>query len=47
MELMLELKGKYLIKSTMIILFDIDGVLINLHFYFSKKLENKGYKLAS
>ena len=47
MELMLELKGKYLIKSTMIILFDIDGVLINLPFYFSKKLENKGYKLAS
>ncbi|MFA5755120.1 MAG: HAD-IA family hydrolase [Candidatus Paceibacterota bacterium] len=31
----------------MVILFDIDGVLIHLPFYFSKELENRGYKLAS
>ncbi|MDD3032850.1 MAG: HAD-IA family hydrolase [Candidatus Pacebacteria bacterium] len=30
-----------------VILFDIDGVLIHLPFYFSKQLEDRGYKLAS
>lgn len=32
--------------KTKVILFDIDGVLIKLPHYFSKELENKGYKNA-
>lgn len=31
-------------SKTKIILFDVDGVLIRLPHFFSKELENKGYK---
>jgi len=33
-------------KNVKVILFDIDGVLIKFPHYFSRKLENKGYKNA-